>query len=94
MAFKLFHLPKNRQFAFKPRYYDEQKEEFETRVEQIKRELGQSDNTAEDKSYSANIKGRMRGTLRRNRDASRQSNIRLLIIIFVLSLLAYFVFFR
>lgn len=94
MAMKFFHLPKNRQFAFKPRYYNEQKEEFENRVEQIKRELGQSDKTGEGKSYSANIKGRMRSSLRRNREATQRSNIRLLIIIFVLSLLAYFLFFR
>lgn len=94
MAFKFFHLPKNRQFAFKPRYYDEQKEELENRVKKIKRELGQTEIPVEGKSYSTNIKGRMRGNLRRNRDASKQSNIRLLIIVFILSVIAYFVFFR
>ena len=43
MAIKFLHTPNNKKFKFKPRYYDEQKEELEKRVEQIKKEMGVSD---------------------------------------------------
>jgi hypothetical protein len=94
MALKFFHTPKNRQFSFKPRYYDEQKEDLENRINQIKRELGQNDPNNDKKEYSANIKRRMKGTLRRSHDAQQKSNIRLILIIIVLSLVAYYVFFK
>jgi len=94
MALKFFYTPKNRQFNFKPRYYDEQKEDLENRIEQIRRELGQNDPNNDKKTYSANIKGRMKGTLRRSRDTQQKSNIRLILIIIVLSLVAYYVFFK
>jgi len=40
MAVKFFHTPRNKKFEFKPRYYDEQKEELDKRVAQIKKEMG------------------------------------------------------
>lgn len=94
MALKFFHTPKNRQFNFKPRYYDEQKEDLENRIEQIKRELGQNDPNNDKKTYTSNIKGRMKGTLRRTRNTQQKSNIRLILIIIVLSLVAYYVFLK
>ncbi|OFX88345.1 MAG: hypothetical protein A2W99_07695 [Bacteroidetes bacterium GWF2_33_16] len=93
MALKFFHTPKNRQFSFKPRYYDEQKEELENRIKQIKRDLGQSNGIGGEKSYTPNIKGRFRSNLRRTSDANKNSNIRLIIIIIALALIAYYLFF-
>ncbi len=51
-----FRLPKHKQFDFRPRYYDADKEEFEERVKRAKQEAkGYSDG-----EYIPNIKGKMR----------------------------------
>jgi hypothetical protein len=93
MALKFFHTPKNKQFNFTTRYYDEQKEDLENRINQIKREMGYTDEQANEKPYASNIKGRIRENIRKSRHANQSSNIRLLIIIAILSLVAYFLFF-
>ena len=93
MALKFFHTPRNKQFSFKTRYYNEQKEDFENRIEQIKRELGQSEPMNGSKPYTPNIKGRMRGSMRRSRESNRKSNIRILFIIIILALVSYYLFF-
>ncbi len=89
MAFsRLIKLPQYRRFNFPARYYNADKEEFEKRVEKSKREAIASNQ----KEYTPNIKGQMRGYFLR--DAARQSrnsNIRLFVIIAALSLLAYFI---
>jgi len=90
MAIKFFHTPKNKKFNYSPRYYDEQKEELEKRVEQIKREMGVSDDDP-DKPYVSSIrKGQMRGYLKKKSKQQRRSTARLVIILIVLILLAYF----
>ncbi|MGE0089486.1 MAG: hypothetical protein AB7S50_08445 [Bacteroidales bacterium] len=92
MAIRIFHLPKSKKFNYKPRFYDEQKEDLENRIEQIKREMGKSDNKG-DKTFTPNIKGRMRGNSRRSQEDRQKSNIRLVFILFLLALIAYFMFF-
>jgi hypothetical protein len=90
MAVKFLHTPKNKQFSFKPRYYNEQKEELEKRVEQIKREMGVQDVNDENKPYVPNIKGQMRGYFKKNVQQKRRSTTRLVIILIVLFAIVYF----
>lgn len=47
-------LPKHRKFSYSPIYYDEQAEELKTRVENIKREMGETVSTQ--KSAETNIR--------------------------------------
>ena len=80
MAIKFLHTPKNKQFKFTPRYYDEQKEELENRIQKIKREMGVEDLEDSDKPYVPNIKGQMRGYFKKNIEQKRKSTMRLIII--------------
>ncbi len=90
MAVKFLHTPKNKKFSFKPRYYNEQKEELEKRVEQIKREMGIDDVNESGKPYVPNIKGQMRGYFKKNAEQKRKSTTRLVIILMVLFAIVYF----
>lgn len=90
MAIKFLHTPKNKQFKFTPRYYDEQKEKLENRIQKIKREMGVEDLEDSDKPYVPNIKGQMRGYLKKNVEQKRKSTIRLVIILIVLFAIVYF----
>lgn len=90
MAIRFLHTPKNKKFKFMPRYYDEQKEELEKRVQKIKREMGVEDVKDSDKPYIPNIKGQMRGYFKKNVEQKRKSTIRLVIILIVLFAIVYF----
>ncbi|MBI9055386.1 MAG: hypothetical protein JEY96_16305 [Bacteroidales bacterium] len=90
MSIRFFHTPKNKKFNFSPRYYDEQKEELEKRVEQIKKEMGVSDDDPNKPYVSSIRKGQMRGYLKKTSKQKRQSTGRLIIILLVLALTAYF----
>jgi len=59
-----FKLPKNREFNYTPRYYDERKEDLERRVAMKKRELGVD--TGET-GYTSNIRGQFRSQFDRQR---------------------------
>ncbi|MCX6223344.1 MAG: hypothetical protein NTV01_01090 [Bacteroidia bacterium] len=52
----LFRTEKPKQFTYIPRFYDERKEELETRIEEVKKEI--EENPAG--HYVPNIRGRMR----------------------------------
>ena len=90
MAIKFLHTPKNKQFKFTPRYYDEQKEELENRIQKIKREMGVENLEDSDKPYVPNIKGQMRGYFKKNIEQKRKSTMRLIIILIVLFAIVYF----
>lgn len=90
MAIKFLHTPKNKQFKFTPRYYDEQKEELENRIQKIKREMGVEDLEDSDKPYAPDVKGQMRGYFKKNIEQKRKSTIRLVIILIVLFAIVYF----
>lgn len=91
MALKFLHTPKNKKFSFKPRYYDEQKEELEKRVREIKREMGIKDDENGDKPYVPTIrKGQMRGYFKKSVEQKRKSTIRLIIILIILFAIIYF----
>ena len=90
---RFIKLPGYKQFDYSPRYWDPEKEEREHRVRQIKAEMGI------DMPSDPNRTTIKRGSFRKAKQkakvsASRNSNIRLLIILSVLFLIAYLIFFK
>lgn len=85
-----FKLPRHKQFSFKSRYYDADKEEFEQRVRQAEQEV----EGFKKGDYVPNIKGRMRKHLiDQKRSGSPYAKIRKLIIavtVFLLFVLFYY----
>ncbi|MBN1252170.1 MAG: hypothetical protein JXR51_03135 [Bacteroidales bacterium] len=95
----LFKIPGHKKFEFKARYYDADKEELELRIEKAKREVGASKAVDENGKYVQNIKGQMKRYIDKpirsvRSKAKRNSNYRLLIILVILSMIAYFMFYR
>lgn len=85
MRITFFKTNRPKQFNFIPRYYDEQKEEAESRRNRIKSELGIE---GEDKGYRSTLhKGVMARKLSSKRKANRNAVFRLLIIIAILFLM-------
>ena len=99
MIGRFFHTPGTKQFNFKPRFYDPDKEEREERERRIKEELGIKDEKKIDdgKPYRANIKGQFRnanGWQSRSSEAARRAqNRRLIWIILILALVMYLFFY-
>lgn len=93
--FKLFKLPKNQSFQFKPRYWDPEKEALAERLEQIRKRQ-------QEEKDPEGMKGRIARGLRSGfqQDAAfrsrltRRSNVRLLLIILMLAFLVYFLLVR
>lgn len=93
-----FHTPKPKQFSFRPRFYDPEKEDFEQREQRIKEELGiATEKTYDGKSYRERIRGSFRNhggsNTKTSEDARRSQNTRLIIMIVLLALIFYFVFY-
>jgi len=99
MIGRFFHTPGTKQFNFKPRFYDPDKEEREDRERRIKEELGIKEEKKVDdgKPYIANIKGQFRNTdgwqSRSSESARRAQNRRLIWIILILALVMYLFFY-
>ena len=89
---RFFKLYKNKQFNYNPLYYDEQKENLQGRIKDIEREMGV--NTETEGVYVLGIKGQMRGHFSKARQTRSRSNVRLILIILALCLIAYIVFYR
>ena len=88
---RIFKLPKHRQFDYQPLYYDPEKEERETRIKEIKAELG----LKLEGKYSPGInRGSMRHYIKNQKRVKRNMNIRLAIILTILFLFAYFLLYR
>jgi len=90
MRLIFFRLYKNKQFSYKPIFYDPKKEEFEEKVRKIKAELNLNDTT---KPYIPRI---TYGSFRRyskvlNRE-HKKSIIRVLFIALILVILIYLFF--
>lgn len=83
----MFKTPKPRQFNYVPIYYDPRKEALKEREQLIKQELGIAD---ENTPRISLIKGRMRGYYKRLANVKSKTNIRLIVIMIVLLLVAYF----
>ncbi len=94
----LFKIPGYRKFNFKTRYYNADREELMERVEKAKREVGASKAVNNEGKYVQNIKGQMRKQLDSpirpvRKRAEKISNIRLFMILVILSALAYYLFY-
>lgn len=89
--FSFFRARKPKGFNYKPIYYSEQKEEMKEREARIRKELGLTD---ADTPFVPNIKGRFRSPRMNKYSQSRQSTFRILIILAILILIAYYFFFR
>lgn len=91
MAISFIKLPKYRQFEYKPRYWDPEKEEREARIREIKRDMGYE--MPSDPTRTTIRRGSFRQRQKQKVKASRASNIRLLVILAVLFIIAYLIFF-
>lgn len=89
MAVRFFNLPKNKTFNYTPRYYDEQKEDLEKRIQQAKQELGISDKDDKKPYVSTIRKGQMKSYAKHSAEQRRKSSGRLFLIIVILAILVY-----
>lgn len=89
---RFIKLPGHKRFEYSPRHWDPEKEEFEERVRQSKLEAGI------DVPRDSNKTTIKRGSFRQVRQqtkvrASRSSNLRLIVILAALLIIAYLIFF-
>lgn len=86
MISSIFKTSKNKRFNFKPRYYDEAKAELDARLKSIKKDI-------ELQEKNQIQKGLLQSNWRRNKliKEQKKSNNRLVIIIGVLLLVAYWI---
>ncbi|MCK5134594.1 MAG: hypothetical protein KAR19_02305 [Bacteroidales bacterium] len=90
---RFIKLPEYKRFSYSPRYWDPEKEKREERARKIKQEMGIDMPSAP--SRTTITRGSFRQARRKTKvKAGRSSNIRLLIILAVLFLLAYLIFYR
>lgn len=90
---RFIKLPGHKQFNYSPRYWDPDKEELEERIRRIRQEMGVD--VPSDPNRSTIRRGSFRQATQKTKvKATRSSNIRLLVILVVLLLLAYLLFYR
>jgi hypothetical protein len=90
MAISFIKLPRHKRFEYTPRYWDPEKEEREERVRQIKREMGIE--VPSIPGQTTIRRGSFRQRQKQKVKATRASNIRLLVILAVLFIIAYLIF--
>ncbi|PID92639.1 MAG: hypothetical protein CSA96_02180 [Bacteroidetes bacterium] len=89
---RFIKLPRNNQFHYEPRYWDPVKEAREERIRGIKRELGIE--VPDSPNRTTLKRGAFRQAHTQTRvKASRAANLRLIVILAVLFLIAYFLFY-
>lgn len=89
---RFFKIPSHRQFNYQPLYFDPEKEEREQRNKDIKKELGIKE---EGEAYSPGIRrGAMKSYFKANKRSTRNSNLRLVLIVFFLLFVAYYLLYR
>jgi hypothetical protein len=88
----LFRTPRPKQFKYTPIFWDPNKEALKLREQQIKQEMGIAD---EDRPRVSLIRGQMRGYYERKVKGNRsaKSSLRLVVILVILSLIAYYLFY-
>lgn len=91
MRVRFFKLHKNKTFEYIPRYYDERKEKLNERIKKMEQQMGLKEI---DESYIPRIKGQFKTIHSRNFKEKKKSNLRLVIILFILFIAAYYLFFR
>lgn len=88
---KFIKLPGHKRFEYTPRYWDPEKEEREVRIRQIHAEMGI--NMGSGPNRTTIKRGSFRAAQQKAKvRATRGSNIRLVVILAVLLLIAYFIF--
>ena len=86
-------LPSHNRFNYSPRYWDPEKEDREERIRQIKQEMGVE--VPMDPTRTTIKRGSFRQVNKKIKvKATRSSNIRLIIILGILLVLAYLIFYR
>lgn len=93
-----FHTPQTKQFSFKPRFHDPNKDERDDRERRIKEELGIVDEEKRDlKNFSPRIKGQFRNPdawqSKSSAPARKAQNKRLIYLVVVLALIFYLFFY-
>jgi len=92
MKLSFTKLPRHRTFTHTPIYYDQAKEDSKERERKAKEELGLLDEEAKSEGYSDRIKKGLRGQKKPQMEVGRstrqKSNIRLVIILAILLILA------
>jgi hypothetical protein len=90
---RFIKLPGHNQFNYTPRYWDPEKEARNERIRQIKQEMGIE--VPLDRNRTTIKRGSFRQVRQKaNVKATRTSNIRLVVILAILLLLAYFIFLK
>ena len=90
---RFIKLPGHKQFNYSPRYWDPEKEEREVRIRRIKQEMGFD--MPSDPNRTTIRRGSFRQATQKTKvKATRSSNIRLLVILVALFLIAYLLFFK
>jgi hypothetical protein len=95
MKFSFIKIPRHRVFNHDPIYYDEVKERQKEREKKAKEELGMLSEEEQEKGYAARIRGSFKGTKIKphyevTRSIRRKSNLRLILILIILILLAQY----
>lgn len=98
MIGKFFHTPNSKQFNFRPRYYNPEKEELDDRVKKIKEEMGIVEEKVDSgKPFHAMIKGQFRNpdgwAAKSSGDARKAQNKRLIWLVLILVLVFYLFFY-
>jgi len=95
MGIKLFPLPKSKQFNIVTRFYEPSQEGMPESEERIKGERVETEDKQTISSHGAGIRGQFRNSRRRGNNKTldevrKQSNIRLLFMLIILTALIYF----
>jgi hypothetical protein len=98
MIGRFFHTPGTKQFSFRPRFYDPDKEERDDREKRIKEELGIAEKKVDNgRPFHTNIKGQFRNPdgwqAKSSESARKAQNKRLFILVGILGLAFYLFFF-
>lgn len=92
---QLFRTYRHKIFNYTPLYYNKEKDELESRIKSAEAEAHAELKHGDSTMYRSSItRGSMRGYLKQNKRAKKQSNIRLLIIILLLLIITYYLFIR
>ncbi len=89
MGRSFFRLPSYSVFNYQPRHYDPEQERREEKRRQMRMEQGKDPDYNADASTEERIRGRMKYRIQPIKKSKRNSNLRLLVILSALLLLAY-----
>jgi hypothetical protein len=91
---RFFKIPRHRTFNYQPIFYNPEKEDRNTRIKEIKREMGIIEESKKGAHQTTIQRGSMRNYFHKPEKVRRQSNLRLVIIIVILLFIAYLILFK